>query len=359
MNINPSFVLLFITPLIVSFLLSISLAPLSIKFAKRFGLIDDPHVNKHPKVIHTKPTPRAGVIGIATSIVITSILFLPMDSHIKGILGGVLILTIMGVLDDKYNLSPYLRLAIQLIASAMPIAAGIGIAYLSNPFGGIIDLSQPQLTFYLLGETRTIWLVADVFALLWIMTLINFTNMGAKGVPGQLSGIVGIAAIVVAILSLQFSADIAEWPVIILASITAGAYLGFLPWHIFPQRIMPGFGGSNVAGFLLAVLAILTTTKVGTLIVVLGIPLIDTSYSIMRRIREGKSPVWGDRGHLHHKLLDELHWSQEKVAVFYWSVTAILGAIALNIRAPFKLYTILGVSALLGGSLLWFKNKSK
>ena len=186
----------------------------------------------------------------------------------------------------------------------------------------------------------------------------NILNMGAKGVDGQLSGTVAVAAIVIGILSLKFSADIAQWPVIILASITAGSFLGFLPWHIYPQKIMPSFSGSNLAGFMLAILSILSTTKVGTLAVVLGVPIIDTGYTIIRRIASGKSPVWGDRGHLHHKLLDN-GWSKRQVALFYWVVTAVLGVFSLSLNASLKLYTIIGVAFLVGGLLLWLTYRSK
>ena len=186
----------------------------------------------------------------------------------------------------------------------------------------------------------------------------NIVNMGAKGVDGQLSGVTVIAALTIAFLSLRFSADIAQWPVIILAAITAGAYLGFLPWHIFPQKIMPGYGGSTLAGYLLAVLSILSTTKVGALMVVLGIPLIDTGYTIIRRIISGKSPVWGDRGHLHHRLLDA-GLSKRQVSYFYWGVTAILGFLALNLNTTTKLYTMIGIALGLGGLIIWLTSRPK
>jgi UDP-GlcNAc:undecaprenyl-phosphate GlcNAc-1-phosphate transferase len=241
---------------------------------------------------------------------------------------------------------------VQFAAAAVPIIAGIGIAFVSNPAGGIINLSNPQINFFLLGEQRSIWVLSDIFALFWIVTLMNFLNMGAKGVDGQLPGVVSIAAATIALLSLQFSADITQWPVIILAVIVSGAYLGFLPWNFYPQRIMPGFSGSNLAGYLLAVISILSTTKVGTLFVVLGVPLIDSGYTILRRILSGKSPVWGDRGHLHHKLLD-LGLTKRQVAYFYWLITALLGALAINLNTSYKLYTIVGVAILVGGLILW------
>lgn len=119
---------------------------------------------------------------------------------------------------------------------------------------------------------------------------------------------------------------------------------------------MPSFAGSNLAGYFLGVLSILSTTKVGTLFVVLGIPLVDSGYTVIRRIIAGKSPVWGDAGHLHHKLL-KAGLSKKQVAIFYWLTTAILGAVALYLNASLKLYTIIGVFVFVGGLLLLLGRK--
>ena len=347
-----------ILPGLVALIVSFLATPLVIKLAWKLGIIDDPAKNKQIKVIHTYPVPRGGGLALFVAVLVASLIFLPIDKHLKGILGGAAVLTLMGILDDKYNLNPYLRLAGGFLAAAIPIAAGIGIAFLSNPQGGIIDLSQPQINFYFLGEPRSIWVLSDAFALVWIVFVMNMLNMGAKGVDGQLPGVVVVAATTIALLSLKFSADITQWPVIILAAVTAGAYLGFLPWNFYPQKIMPGYGGSTLAGYLLAVLAILSTTKVGTLIVVLGIPLIDTGYTIVRRILARKSPVWGDRGHFHHRLLDA-GWGKRRVAVFYWVISAFLGILALNLNTSSKLYTMVGIAILLGGAILWLTYRPK
>ena len=347
-----------ILPGLVALIVSFLATPLVIKLAWKLGIIDDPAKNKQIKVIHTYPVPRGGGLALFVAVLVASLIFLPIDKHLKGILGGAAVLTLMGILDDKYNLNPYLRLAGGFLAAAIPIAAGIGIAFLSNPQGGIIDLSQPQINFYFLGEPRSIWVLSDAFALIWIVFVMNMLNMGAKGVDGQLPGVVVVAATTIALLSLKFSADITQWPVIILAAVTAGAYLGFLPWNFYPQKIMPGYGGSTLAGYLLAVLAILSTTKVGTLIVVLGIPLIDTGYTIVRRILARKSPVWGDRGHFHHRLLDA-GWGKRRVAVFYWVISAFLGILALNLNTSSKLYTMVGIAILLGGAILWLTYRPK
>lgn len=345
-------------PGIVAAALAYLSTPIVIKLAWKAGIIDDPRKHKHIKVIHTYPVPRAGALALFFAVLVASFLFLPLDKHLRGILAGAGVITLMGILDDKYNLNPYLRLLGGFLAAGLPIAAGIGIAFLSSPTGGIIDLSHPQISFHFLGETRSIWVLSDAFALIWIVFVMNMLNMGAKGVDGQLPGVVVVAASTIAALSLKFSADITQWPVIILAAITAGAYLGFLPWNFYPQKIMPGYGGSTLAGYLLAVLAILSTTKVGILIVVLGVPLVDTGYAIMRRILAGKSPVWGDKGHLHHRLLG-IGWGKRRVAVFYWAISAFLGVLALNLNTSSKLYTMVGIAILLGGSILWLTYRPK
>ena len=345
-------------PGLVAFIITILATPLVIKLAHKLKVVDDPKINKHVKVIHKYPVPRMGGLATFFAILVTSLIFLPPDKHLVGILIGGTLITLIGILDDKYNLNPYLRLLLGLFAALAPIAAGIGIAFISNPGGGIIDLSYPQIVFNLLGKERSIWVLSDLFGLFWIIFIMNMLNMGAKGIDGQLPGVVVISAITIAAMSLKFSADITQWPIITLAAILAGAYLGFLPWNFYPQKIMPGYGGSTLAGYILAILTILSTTKVGILMVVLGVPLIDTGYVIIRRIFSGKSPVWGDRGHLHHRLLD-IGWGKRRIAVFYWAITAFLGFIALNLNTTSKLYTMVGITIVLGGLILWLTYRQK
>lgn len=329
---------LILVPLVLAFVVSFLTTPLAIRLAWKFGLVDNPKKRKHPAHTHKGVIPRSGGIPIYLSLLISSLVFLPFDQHLKGILAGATVMIVMGILDDRLDLNPYLRLIGCFLAAGLVVGCGIGISFITNPLGGIIILSP---------------LVAVIFGLFWIVFLANIVNW-SKGFDGQLPGIVVIAALTIAILGFRFSADITQWSVVILASITAGAYLGFLPFNFYPQKIMPGFGGGTLAGFLLAVLAILSTTKVGTALVVLGIPFIDAVYSIGRRILAGRSPVWGDRGHLHHKLLDEWHWGKRKTAVFYWLITAILGILALSLRSLQKFYTIVMLAVIIGGLLLWF-----
>jgi UDP-GlcNAc:undecaprenyl-phosphate/decaprenyl-phosphate GlcNAc-1-phosphate transferase len=343
-----------ILPLLASFAISLLITPLTIWFYRKRQWLDDPTDKHHPKNIHSVPLPRGGGIPIFLGITLSALFFLPVDKHLVGILAGATILLITGILDDIHDLSPKLRLVIGFITAGLVVGAGIGIPFLSNPFStSPILLSSPQIHLFMFGRIRTIWVLADIFALIWIVGVMNFVNW-SKGLDGQLPGMAGIAALFIALLSQRFSADITQWGVEVLALIVAGAYLGFLPWNFFPQKIMPGYGAGSMAGFFLAVLAILSTTKVGTLAIVLGVPLIDAVFVMIRRIVSGKSPLKGDTRHLHHSLL-RLGWGKRRIAVFYWVITAILGFIALKLNSQEKFYTIIILIVMFGGFLLWIK----
>ncbi len=342
-----------IKPTAAALILSGLMTPVVIWIYKKMNWLDDPTKQTHPKVVHQYPVPRGGGVAIFLSILIASLIWLPIDKHLLGILAGALILTLVGMIDDIKNINPYWRLGLGFLAAGLVVGVGIGVPYISNPFkaGAVISLSQPQIPFFFLGKLRTIWIWADIMALIWIVGAMNFVNW-AKGLDGQLPGIVVVAATVIGVLSLRFVDDVTQWPVIVLAFILAGAYLGFLPWNFYPQKIMPGYGGGSLAGYFLAVLAILSGAKVATAILVLGVPMIDALYSIMRRLLRGRSPVWGDRGHLHHKLMD-LGWGKRRIAVFYWLISAILGLIALQLNSQEKLYTIVVLGVIIGGVLIW------
>lgn len=346
---------LFFSPAAVSFFASLLLTPLIIKFAKNLNIVDYPGKRGDPATLHTKPIPRGGGIPVFLSILAASLVFLPFDQRLGGILAGAAIIAGIGFLDDRNSTSPYFRLLGQFLAAGVVVASGVGIAFTSNPLtGNILDLSQPRIYFDLMGETRAIWIISTLFGILWIVFLMNAVNW-SSGVDGQLSGFASLSALIIAIFSLQYSADITQWPVTILAAATFGAFAGFLPWHTYPQKIMPGFGGATLAGYMLAVLSILTTAKVGTLIVVLAIPIVDAGYSITRRLLASKSPVWGDKKHLHHRLL-AAGWSRQKVAVFYWISTIILGILALNLNATGKFYTIVGIVLFVGALIIWLSS---
>jgi UDP-GlcNAc:undecaprenyl-phosphate/decaprenyl-phosphate GlcNAc-1-phosphate transferase len=344
---------LVVNPFILSFFIVLILTPVVIFVFKKFGFVIDSTKKDHPAHTHQGKTPKGGGIATVVAVTISAAFFLKWDIHLWGIFLGLWLSLIVGIVDDITNkLNPYIRLLSNILAAMMVVGVGIGISFISNPIGGgVIDLSNPRIVFEFLGNTHEIWILADIFAILWIPFIMNSINW-SSGVDGQVSGVIFVAAVVIGILSLSYSADITQWPVSILAFSLAGAFAAFSIYHFYPQKIMPGYSGASTAGFLLAVLAILSTAKVGTVFVVLGIPIIDALYLIIRRTLSGKSPVWGDRGHLHHKLLD-LGWGKRRIAIFYGVITLFLGAIALGVGARFKLFAILTLALLMIMFFLW------
>ncbi|MDP1722001.1 MAG: MraY family glycosyltransferase [Candidatus Gottesmanbacteria bacterium] len=337
---------------LVSTLITLLATPMVRRIAIRFGLIDDSVTRPHPAHTHTGIIPRAGGLAIYLGTIITILLFLPVTKLVIGIMIAISILTVVGLADDKGDVNPYLRLATNITAALVVVGAGAGIPYITNPVtGGVIALDTWRLSFDFWGyHSILVW--ADLFAFIWIIWTMNIVGWSA-GVDGQMPGFVAISAFVLGLLSLRYSsADPTQIFVTILAFLVAGSFLGFLPWNVYPQKIMPGYGGKTLAGFFLAVLGILSFGKLGTAILVLGIPTIDAVYTLLRRLGKGKSPVWGDRGHLHHRLLD-LGWGKRRIALFYWGVSAILGWIALTVNSQQKLFTLLLVAVIIGGFLTW------
>ena len=342
----------FLLPFGIAALLPFAITPAVMYFAARFHLVDDPKTRFHPAHTHKGIIPRAGGVSIYLGVLGASLLLVPKTPLFIGILAGALILIVIGVLDDRRDVNPYVRLFTNAIATLIVVAAGAGIAYVTNPItGGVIHLDTWRIAVNLFGvHTVVVW--ADVFAFLWIMWTMNIVGWSA-GVDGQMPGFVSIAALVLGMLSLRFTReDPSQLAVTMVAFIVAGAYAGFIPWNFYPQKIMPGYGGKTLAGFLLAILAILSYGKVGTALLVLGIPMADAVYTLIRRIGKKRSPVWADRGHLHHRLLD-LGWGKRKIALFYWGVSAILGAIALTVTSQQKLFALLLVAVGVGGFTLW------
>lgn len=352
-----SLILTLITkPLFLSLLISGLVTPLVIVLYTKLNLLDDPQKNKHIKTVHQKPVPRGGGIPILIAILVCSLVFLGIDKHIVGILTGALVLVVVGVFDDIFDLSPYLRLITTILAALFVVASGIGIAYITKPFGQVgetISLSSPQIPFTLFGQQKTVWVLSDFFALIWILWLSNIVNW-SKGVAGQMPGFVGIAAFFIGLLSLKFATDTTQWEVATLAGITSGAYFGFLFFNYYPQKIMPGYGGGSLAGYMLAVLSILSGAKLAALVLTLGIPFADALITIFRRICRKKSPVWGDRGHLHHRLLDS-GWSIPQISWFYWIATLILGILSLQLNSNQKLFTIALTILATAGLIIWLK----
>ncbi len=328
--------------LLTSFALCYVLTIPTIRLAKKYKLVTDRSKRSHPAHTHSGIVPRGGGIPIFISILLVSVLFLPLNKILTGILLSSAILVFMGFLDDYLDLSPYLRFAINLFISTLVIGFGLGIPFISIPFVGIVHLDQWKVGFEFFGF-HSILVIADLLSILWLTWTMNMVNW-SKGVDGQLPGFVGITALFLGLIAQRFTHhDISVQAVSLFSFIIAGAYLGFLPHNFFPQKIMPGYGGGALAGFLLGILSILSFGKVGTAVLVLSVPMIDAAYAILRRIKNKKSPFRADWGHFHHKLL-EIGWGKRRIAVFYWSVSLILGISSLFLEGNEKLIVFVTIA---------------
>ncbi len=341
-------------PFLVAALTTLAVTPLVIAFARACKLVDNPRTRYHPAHTHTGIIPRAGGLAIFVGFLISTVIFLPLTKLYTGIVLASILLIVVGLIDDRQDVNPYVRLGTNAVAALIVVAAGAGIPYVTNPLtNGVIPLDTWRISFSLLG-THSILVWADVLAFLWILWTTNIVGWSA-GVDGQMPGFVAIAALTMGILSFRFAiADPSQAAVPVLAFIVAGAFAGFIPWNFYPQKIMPGYGGKTLAGFLLAILGILSYGKFGTALLVLGIPMTDAAYTLLRRIGRKKSPVSADRGHLHHTLLD-LGWGKRRVALFYWGVSAILGVAALTVTSKQKLFTLLVVAVSFAAFVVWVR----
>lgn len=331
----------------VSFLLSFLLTIPTIFLAKKFHLVTDKNKRLHPAHTHTGIIPRAGGVPIFLSLFVTSLIFLPINKIMFGILLSSSLLVALGVLDDYYDLSPYFRFVVNLLIASLVIGFGLGIPFISLPFLGVIHLDQWKISFNILGNHSILYL-ADLLAIIWLTWTMNMVNW-SKGVDGQLPGFVSITAFFLGLLALRFTRhDISVQSVSLFSFAISGAFLGFLPFNFYPQKIMPGYGGGALAGFLLGVLSILSFGKLGTAILILAIPMMDAVYTIVRRIVKKKSPFRADWGHLHHKLLD-VGWGKRRIAVFYWTISLLLGILSLFLQGwgKFISFIIVAISLLI------------
>jgi len=252
---------------------------------------------------------------------------------------------VTGLLDDKYDLSSYLRFGINIICALIVVASGITIPFITHPLGGILQLQHIYITF--LGINLYF---SDLLAVLWIVWVMNILNW-SKGVDGQMPGVVAIAGFVIGLLSLRFTAlDQQALTATFLSFAITGASLGFLIFNFYPAKIFPGYSATAVY-LLLASISILASVKLATAILVMGIPIIDGVFTIMRRIYTMKSPFAGDRKHLHHLLLAK-GFGQRRVAFFYWLFSAIVGGASLLLSSRGKLFTLVMLIVIVSGGLL-------
>lgn len=339
-------------PFFIGLVITGIITPVSLIFIKKFGLIDDPKTHKHPALQHTKPIPRGGGIPLFIGTWTAGFFFLPINKLTIGLFIASLIALVVGTIDDKYDISRYFRLLMNFICAAIVVGSGVGVAYITNPFGGVIHLDTIRWSFTFLGFHSVI-ILADLLAMLWIAWVMNMLNW-SKGVDGQMPGVVSISAFVIGLLSLRFS--FTDPFTVIGANLSfavSGAAIGFLIYNFYPAKIFPGYGATSIY-LILAALSILSTSKLATAVLVMGVPMVDALFTFIRRLASGKSPFWMDNKHLHHLLL-QLGYGHRTIALFYWIISAILGAVALTLSSTGKVFAIIMLGVLVGGGILFLQ----
>lgn len=337
---------------VTAFFVTVLIVPFIIKFAKKANLMDDPKTHKHPAIIHKKPIPRAGGLAIFIGIIVAALFFIPFSPFTSVIFFGGLVVVVTGVLDDKYDLSPYIRFGVNIISASIAVYAGVTIPFITNPFGGILHFNEFQIE--LLSRT---FHIGDLLAIIWIVWVMNMLNW-SKGVDGQMPGIAAISSFVIGIAAFRFGmVEQSNYIISIISFIVGGASLGFLFYNFYPAKIFPGYS-ATILGYFIGILSITSGVKLATAVLVMGVPTVDAAITIVRRILSKRSPFWHDRGHLHHLLLN-YGMGHRSIAVFYWLMSLILGVVSLMASSREKLFVIMLVVVVVLGFIFMLRVAGK
>ena len=288
------------------------LTPIVGRIAWRIGAIDVPR----ERGLHSLPTPRLGGIAVLIGVAAAAVLYLPHTDVTWAIVAGAATITLVGAADDILELGFEVKLAGQILAALIPVVSGVRVETFTLPFIGHVDLGVFAYP-------------ATVIAIVAVMNMVNFID----GVDGLAAGVCTIAAITLGIVALSLDREVAG----ILAAITAGASLGYLRHGFHPASIFLGDSGSNLLGYLLAVIAVqgaLKTNAVVALVfplVVLAVPILDSGFVIAKRIKYRRPVYAADRSHFHHRFAN-IGFSQRRTVVYLYLWTTSLALLALALR---------------------------
>ncbi len=310
MNISSMIIFSFL----IAFILTFIATPFVKKLAIRFGAIDVP---KDSRRMHKNPTPLWGGLAMFFGFIVSVFFFAIHEIEIIAIILGATILIVMGMFDDVKPINPYIKFAIQILASLIPISCGVVIKRIAVPS----FLSQTG--FWELG-----WFAIPV-TVFWIVGITNALNL-MDGLDGLTAGVVSISSMSMLYISLIVS----EPNIALITAALVGACFGFLPYNFNPAKIFMGDTGSLFLGFILSTLSIQGLFKGYAVIsfavplLILALPIFDTLAAMLRRIKNKKPIMSPDRAHLHHRLVD-VGFSQKQTVCIIYTVCALLGLLAI------------------------------
>lgn len=304
-------------------LIAYLLTPAVWRLAMRTGAVDQPDVKPGGRHIHDKPTPRLGGLAIFAGFTV-AIAVAAFVSHVPDwerlleLWCGALLIVLVGVADDYFELPAKLKLAGQILAAIILVATGNVVDWISNPWAQGPFPGMSYIGYW--GVPLTVF---------WLVGITNTMNL-MDGLDGLAAGVGGIASVTLLLVAWQEG----QLYVMIVAAAIAGAALGFLPYNFHPANIFMGDTGSMLLGFVLGALAVQGTLKSATTIALavpllaLGLPILDTSLAIIRRCVHGRSIFQADKGHLHHRLL-ALGLSQRQAVLILYFVSGCFGLSAV------------------------------
>lgn len=338
-------------PALVSFVLTFAGVLLALRFFPLLRFLDRPE--KYG--LKRKPIPYSGGLVIFLAFIVSALVFIDIDKKMLGLIVGALLITFVSFWDDRFSLSPWVRLAVQILAGIIVVLAGVKMQLLTNPFGGPFMLDQIKFTF----AGQEIWLFSAIFIIIWLVLMMNVMNW-LDGIPSLASGVGIIASLVMFILSIQGFHVVDQTTIMILSASLFFSLLAFWIFDFPPPRLLMGDTGSMLLGFLLGMFAIFSGGKIATALLIMGFPVLDSIWVVMRRIIRGKSPVRGDYSHLHHRLL-RVGLSEKKALFLNYALCGGFGAIALLLdNAREKLIALLILSVIMivtAGIVIFFENK--
>jgi UDP-GlcNAc:undecaprenyl-phosphate GlcNAc-1-phosphate transferase len=294
-------------------LIVVLLTPAVGGMARILGVVDRPEQRR----LNRRPIPRLGGLAIFLGIVVPALAFLRLGDEMRGILIGAGVACVVGAVDDFRGLAPLPKLAGQVLAASIAVSFGVWIDHFTLPFLGAVDLPE-----WVGGPLTVFWIVA-------VMNMVNFLD----GMDGLAAGVCAISGGTFAVLALSLNRIDAA----ILSAIVAGACVGFLRHNFFPARIFMGDSGALVLGFTLATVSVSGLLKTASAVVlfaplvVLAVPILDTSFVVARRLKYRQSPFAPDQAHLHFRFLRR-GFSQRRAALTMWAWAGTLAALALATR---------------------------
>lgn len=304
----------YLVPFLIALIVAYALTPSVKKLAIKVGAVDRPNARK----VHTHVIPRLGGLAIYIGFMAAVLYSAPLRPELLGLLIGCTAIVALGIWDDICNIPAKVKLAGQIVAAAIPVAFGIQIEWMTNPFGSLIVLPE---------------IIAVPLTIFWIIGFTNTVNL-IDGLDGLAAGVSFIASVSLFLLAYHMNQFL---PAVIIVSM-AGAALGFLQYNFNPAKIFMGDTGSMLLGYTMAVSAVLGLVKTAAAvalvvpIIALGLPILDTLFAIIRRKMSGVPIFQPDKGHLHHRLL-ALGLSQKQAVLIMYCVSIVLGIVALFVAS--------------------------